>query len=184
MTKNELNKEYFEWMYQLVCNERYPKRISYRKLLTHLHDIEFTYIIGMDGNRAEDGIDLRYRFGYERQYSKSMIATYLDDRPCSVLEMLTALAIRCEEHIMDDPDIGNRTGQWFWNMISNLGLSSLNDTRFDSEYLNRVITRFLNREYKRNGEGGLFTVKNCKHDLRTVEIWYQMCWYLDDILVS
>lgn len=184
MTKNELNKEYFEWMYQLVCNERYPKRISYRKLLTHLHDIEFTYIIGMDGNRAEDGIDLRYRFGYERQYSRSMIATYLDDRPCSVLEMLTALAIRCEEHIMDDPDIGNRTGQWFWNMISNLGLSSLNDTRFDSEYLNRVITRFLNREYKRNGEGGLFTVKNCKHDLRTVEIWYQMCWYLDDILVS
>lgn len=184
MTKNELRKEYFEWMYQLVCNEKYLKRLSYRKLLTHLHDIEFTYIIGMDGNRAEDGIDLRYRFGYERQYNNSMIATYLDDRPCSVLEMITALAIRCEEHIMDDPDIGNRTGQWFWNMISNLGLSSLNDTRFDSEYLNRVITRFLNREYKRNGEGGLFTVKNCKHDLRTVEIWYQMCWYLDDILVS
>src|SRR5690606_2330305 len=141
MTKNELNKEYFEWMYQLVCNERYPKRLSYRKLLTHLHDIEFTYIIEMDGNRAEDGIDLRYRFGYERQYDNAMIATYLDDRPCSVLEMLIALAIRCEEHIMDDPDIGNRTGQWFWNMISNLGLSSLDDTRFDSGYLNRVITR-------------------------------------------
>jgi hypothetical protein len=69
-------------------------------------------------------------------------------------------------------------------MISNLGLSSLNDTRFDSRYLNRVVTRFLNREYERNGEGGLFTVKNCKYDLRTVEIWYQMCWYLDDILVS
>ena len=184
MMKNELNKEYFEWMYQLVYNEKYPKSLSYRKLLTHLHDMEFTYIIEMDGNRAEDGIDLRYRFGYERQYDSPMIATYLDDRPCSVLEMLTALAIRCEEHIMDDPDIGNRTGQWFWNMISNLGLSYLNDARFDSGYLNRVIARFLNREYKRNGEGGLFTVKNCKHDLRTVEIWYQMCWYLDDILVS
>lgn len=184
MTKNELNKEYFEWMYQLVCNEKYPKSLSYRKLLTHLHDMEFTYIIEMDGNRAEDGIDLRYRFGYERRYNSHMIETYLDDRPCSVLEMLTALAIRCEEHIMDDPDIGNRTGQWFWNMISNLGLSSLNDARFDSRYLNRVIARFLNRQYKRNGEGGLFTVKNCKHDLRTVEIWYQMCWYLDDILVS
>lgn len=182
MTKNELNKEYFEWMYQLVCNEKYPKSLSYRKLLTHLHDMEFTYIIEMDGNRAEDGIDLRYRFGYERRYNSHMIETYLDDRPCSVLEMLTALAIRCEEHIMDDPDIGNRTGQWFWNMISNLGLSSLNDARFDSGYLNRVITRFLNRKYKRNGEGGLFTVKNCKHDLRNVEIWYQMCWYLDDIL--
>ena len=184
MTKNELNKEYFEWMYQLVYNEKYPKRLSYRKLLTHLHDIEFTYIIGMDGNRAEDGIDLRYRFGYERQYEAPVIATYLDDRPCSILEMLTALAIRCEEHIMDDPDIGNRTGQWFWSMISNLGLDFMSDTKFDKRYLDGVISKFLNREYKRNGEGGLFTVNNCKHDLRTAEIWYQMCWYLDDIIVS
>ena len=184
MTKNELNNEYFEWMYQLVCNEKYPKRLSYWKLLSHLHSIEFIYIIGMDGNRAEDGIDLRYRFGYERKYEGSMIATYLDARPCSVLEMLTALAIRCEEHIMDDPDIGNRTEQWFWSMISNLGLGSMSDTKFDKGYLDGVITRFLNREYKRNGEGGLFTVKNCKYDLRTAEIWYQMCWYLDDILVS
>jgi len=183
MTKNELNKEYFEWMYQLVCKDGYSKRLSYRKLLTHLHDIEFTYIIEMDSNRAEDGIDLRYRFGYEYKYERSMIAEYLDNRPCSVLEMLTALAIRCEEHIMDDPDVGNRTGQWFWNMISNLGLDFMSDTKFDKRYLNKVISKFLNREYKRNGEGGLFTVKNCKYDLRTVEIWYQMCWYLDDILV-
>jgi len=184
MTRIKLNKEYFEWMYQLVCKDGYSKRLSYRKLLAHLHDVEFTYILEMDGNRAEDGIDLRYRFGYECQYNNHTIETYLDNRPCSVLEMLTALAIRCEEHIMDDPDIGNRTGLWFWNMISNLGLSSLDDVRFDSGYLNRVINLFLNRKYKRNGEGGLFTVKNCKHDLRTVEIWYQMCWYLDDILVS
>jgi len=184
MTRNELNNEYFEWMYQLVCNEKYPKRLSHRKLLTHLHDMEFTYIIGMDGNRAEDGTDLRYRFGYERQYEAPVIATYLDDRPCSILEMLTALAIRCEEHIMDDPDIGNRTGQWFWSMISNLGLDFMSDTKFDKRYLDGVISKFLNREYKRNGEGGLFTVNNCKHDLRTAEIWYQMCWYLDDIIVS
>lgn len=184
MTRNELNKKYFEWMYQLVCNEGYSKRLSYRKLLDCLHDTEFIYIIGMDSNRAEDGIDLRYRFGYECQYNSSMIATYLDDRPSSILEMLTALAIRCEEHIMDDPDIGNRTGQWFWSMISNLGLDFMSDTKFDKRYLDGVISKFLNREYKRNGEGGLFTVNNCKHDLRTAEIWYQMCWYLDDLIVS
>ncbi len=184
MTKNELNKEYFEWMYQLVRKDGYSKRLSYRKLFTHLHDIEFTYIIRMDGNRAEDGIDLRYRFGYEQGYDSPMITTLLNDRPCSVLEMLIALAIRCEEHIMDDPDIGNRTGQWFWNMIINLGLGSMDDSKFDENYVEDVVSRFLDRKYKRNGEGGLFTVKNCKHDLRTVEIWYQMCWYLDEILVS
>ena len=120
MTKNELNDAYFNWMYQLVFDGRYSKRLSYQKLLRELHRIEFTYSIPMDGNRAEDGVDLRYRFGYENGYSSSMVSTYLDNRTCSVLEMMIALAIRCEEHIMDDPDIGNRTGQWFWNMIVNL----------------------------------------------------------------
>jgi hypothetical protein len=183
MTRNELNNEYFEWMYQLVCNEKYSKRLSYRKLLGHLHSVEFTFTIGMDANRAEDGIDLRYRFGYERQYESPVITTYLDDQFCSVLEMLTALAIRCEEHIMDDPDVGNRTGQWFWNMIVNLGLGSMNDVKYNKDYVDSVISRFMNRKYKRNGEGGLFTVKHCKYDLRTVEIWYQMCWHLDDVLL-
>ena len=182
MTKDELNNAYFEWMYQLVCDERGAEGPSYRKLLYLLHDTDFFYTIPMDGNRAEDGTDLRYRFGYENAYEGPMIATYLDDRPCSVLEMMVALAIRCEEHIMCDPDIGNRTGQWFWNMIDNLGLSGMDDLQFDRNYAKRVVQKFLNREYKRNGEGGLFTVKHYRMDLRSVEIWYQMCWYLDENL--
>lgn len=99
MTEIELNNEYFEWMCQLVCNERYSRRLSYQKLLRHLHNIDFQYMLPMDGNRAEDGIDLRYRFGYEKEYEGPMIASYLDNRPCSVLEMLIALAFRCEEHM-------------------------------------------------------------------------------------
>ena len=74
MTKNELNDAYFNWMYQLVFDGRYSKRLSYQKLLRELHRIEFTYSIPMDGNRAEDGVDLRYRVGYENGYSSSMIS--------------------------------------------------------------------------------------------------------------
>lgn len=182
MTKNELNSEYFDWMCQLVLDRRYSKSLSYRKLLSFLHSVDFNYTIAMDENREEDGIDLRYRFGYDNSYKQSMISTYLDNYPCSVLEMMIALAIRCEEHIMDDPDIGDRTGQWFWNMVVNLGLGSMTDAKFDEGYANKVVERFLNREYERNGEGGLFTVKHSRRDLRTVEIWYQMCWYLDEIV--
>ena len=182
MTKDELNSAYFDWMYRLVCPERNSRKPSHRKLLHCLHSINFRYSIPMDGNREEDGTDLRYRFGYEMSYEGPMIASYLDDRPCSVLEMLIALAMRCEEHIMDDPDIGNRTGQWFWNMITNLGLDSMTDAKFDRARTTRAISIFLDREYKPNGEGGLFTVRKCTRDLRTIEIWYQMCWYLDDIL--
>jgi hypothetical protein len=182
MTKDELNNEYFEWMRQLVCNEKYSRRLSCRKLLGYLHGVDFTCAVKMDSNRAGDGVDLRYRFGYERKYAGPMIATYLDDRPCSVLEMMVALAMRCEEHIMDDPEAGNRTGKWFWGMAASLGLGSMTDAKFDRDYADWVVARFLNRGYKRNGEGGLFTVENCGHDLRKAEIWYQMCWYLDGIL--
>ena len=182
MTEKELNNEYFEWMCQLVCNERYSRGLSYQKLLGHLHNIDFQYVIPMDSNRAEDGIDLRYRFGYEKSYEGPMIASFLDNRPCSVLEMLISLAFRCEENIMNNPDVGNRMGQWFWNMIVNLGLGSMNDSRFDPKYTDDVIFRFMDRKYKRDGEGGLFTIEHCKYDMRSVEIWYQMNWYLDSIL--
>lgn len=180
MTTNEIRDLYFEWMYHLVCNDRYSKKLSYRKLMHYLYNIDFYYIVPMDVNREDDGIELRYRFGYENSYDPKTIAVYLDIYPCSVLEMMIALSLRCEEHIMNDPEIGNRTGQWFWNMIVNLGLGSMTDEKFDMDYTERIIKMFLNREYKRDGEGGLFTVKNSQKDLRTAEIWYQMCWYLNE----
>lgn len=176
---DRINNEYFEWMYDLVCKNRYSNAISYRKLLSRLHSTEFVYSIPRDENRAEDGLDLRYEFAME-QDCKDIIA-YLEG-PCSVLEMMIALAKRCENNIMYDPDIGDRTGQWFWGMIVNLGLGSMTDSRFDRDYVDDVLERFLNRDYEPDGKGGLFTVKDCKKDLRDVEIWYQMCWHLNDIL--
>ena len=181
MTRDELIDQYFDWMYQLVVDDRYSNK-SYRKLFTRLYDTEFTYTIPMDGNRAEDGIDLRYRFGREHLYSDAMVASCLDDRPCSILEMMIALSIRCEEHIMDDPDIGDRTGQWFWAMIASLGLGSMYDARFDRDRVDDILARFLERDYARNGEGGLFTVNLCRQDMRSIEIWYQMACYLKEIL--
>lgn len=175
--------EYFEWICQLVCDNKKFGRFSYRKLLCRLYDRDFVCLMPMDENRTTDGLDLRYRFGYENGYDRPTIDTHLNhDHPCSVLEMMISLAHRCEESIMDDPDKGNRTGEWFWGMMSSLKLLPMFDEYFDKELVDHVITIFLNRQYKRNGEGGLFTINNCPHDLRAVEIWYQMCWYLDTIL--
>lgn len=176
--KDKITNEYFEWMVSLVSGNRFPKSISYRKLLTQLHNTEFVYSIPKDENRADDGIDLRYRFSFLT--GKGDISEYLDG-PCSVLEMMIALSIRCEESIMDDPVIGDRTGQWFWEMITNLGLGSMHDGQFDRRYVKERLSRFLNREYEPDGRGGLFTVRHCNRDLRDVEIWYQLCYYLDEI---
>lgn len=181
MNRDILKNEYFDWMYDLVCYRKYCGRLSYRKLLAYLNNRDFIYILNMDGNRAEDGIDLRYRFAYEHNYDYPMVATYLDDRPCSVLEMMVALAIRCEDSIMADSDIGNRTSLWFWNMIKSLGLDHMSDTNFDKDAADEIIDRFLDREYEPNGKGGLFTINHCRYDLRSVDIWYQMMFYLDEI---
>lgn len=167
-----IRDEYFDWMYDLVGGVDYSPRVSYRKLLTYLHDVEFVYLIDMDSNRAEDGVSLRRRFS---SYNSGLSG------PCSILEMMVALAIRCEENIMDDPTMGDRTGQWFWGMIMSLGLNGMTDDHFDERYVKHVIDRFLNREYDPDGRGGLFIVRNSTIDFRKIEIWNQLSWYLNSI---
>lgn len=164
---------YDEWLYDIACKDLFSKNISYKQLLSYLSHREFTVIIPNDINRADDGIDLRLRY---QMITGEHISR---SKPCSVLEMMIALAIRCEETIMDNPAYGDRTPQWFWTMIKNLGLYSMTDDNFDIEYVSSVIDRFLNRDYAPDGEGGLFKIRNCMYDLRNVEIWYQLCWYLD-----
>lgn len=179
LREDRIANEYFDWMVDLVCGERYSKEISYRKLLAYLHNTEFTYSIRRDKNRAEDGIDLRYRFGFVRNQPDA--PEYLTG-PCSVLEMMIALAIRCEEGFMDNPAYGDRTSQWFWRMVVSLGLGGMTDAIFDKELVEQSVTRFLNHDYEPNGKGGLFTVKNATCDMRKTEIWYQLCSYLNSIV--
>ena len=176
--EEQVNDEYFRYLCELIDVTRFARQNSYRNLLMHLHNIEFTWFVPNDDNRADDGIQVRRRFALSR--NDIGLQRYLNG-PCSVLEMMVGLALRCEEW-MDNTDFGNRTGQWFWGMINNVGLSSMRDSKFDREYVDDVIARLLNRQYEPNGKGGLFTVKHCNHDLRTVEIWCQLSWYLNSIM--
>ena len=179
MTREQLNNDYFESLVGIVCRTRFPEGVSYRKLLTYLHNTDFRYVMPRDKNRAEGGKDLRWRFalacGYEDIYEDMLTG------PCSVLEMMVALALVCEEQ-MDDPLYGDRTAQWFWSMVVSLGLGSMMDSRFDARYVEDVIERFLDRDYEPDGRGGLFTIRNCDRDVRDMEIWHQLCYYLDGMV--
>ena len=181
MISNELQKSYFHWLYRLVCNRQYTGGRSYHKILSYLHSCEFIVRMERDLNRWEDGVNLRYRFGYDNNIDNRTISVFLDDRPCSVLELMVALAIKCEE-TMENPDKGDRTGRWFWDMMKSLTLADMDDDLFDPEIIEHVLHRFMEREYRRDGKGGLFTLKEYKRDLREVEIWYQMGWYLNELI--
>lgn len=178
MRIEDVRSDYFEWMYELMCGGRFASAISYRKLFTFLHNTEFTYFVPHDENRAEDGIALRYRYCLINDCED--LEQYLDG-PCSVLEMMVALAIRCEERIMTDPSKGDRTAQWFWDMIRSLGLSSMSDYNFNEWEANNIMCKFLNRKYAPNGKGSLFTVKGWNRNARDVEIWHQLMAYLNSL---
>lgn len=170
-----IRDEYFDWLCDLVCRNRYSDELSYRKLLKRLHTVEFTWLIPSDKDRAEEGLSLRYR------YQSATGRTCEDYGPCSILELMIALSIHCEQSIMDDPVIGDRTGQWFWQMIANLGLGSMTDIRYNDDYVDDVIDRFLNREYDPDGRGSLFRIRDCPRDVRDMEIWHQLCYFLNTI---
>lgn len=177
MISDMLLNEYFEWLCDFTHKEDEINR--YNKVLQILHGYEFEPIVDHDENRAQDGVELRRRF------SRELRCRFRYNSPCSVLEMMVALALRCEEQIMWDPDIGDRTSEWFHIMLHNLGLDIYTDDLIDHqarEEIDGIINTFLDRKYKRNGEGGLFKIDKCKCDLRSVEIWYQMCWYLDELM--
>ncbi len=175
--------EYFDWMISLIDGGR-PRRRTYNVLLNILYNTEYICFLPMDSNRMIDGMTLRRIFEYEtgiRFFSEEE-----KREPCSMLEMMVALARRCEISIMDDPDEGDRTGLWFWNMIRSLGLIEFTDTKYRSnvEYTTNCIAanieRFLDQDYEYNGSGGLYTVKNPPDDMRKQEIWTQMHWFLNE----
>lgn len=177
-----IEKEYFDWLCHLVCNFDQYEKVSYRNLLMFLYSKEFIPIMKRDINRYEDGINFRYKFGYENDYSEEFIQKYLGLGNCNILEMMIALAFRGEDQIMDNQSIGNRISQWFWSMIISLGLNNMTDDNFNLAKCDRIANTFINREYLPNGEGGLFTLSNTREDLTKVEIWYQFMWYLDEII--
>lgn len=173
-----IDERYFEWLLDLVYTGKYSPEISYRKLLIHLHERDFIPKLRRDKNRASDGVDLRRRFALLTNIDEQYISK---NKPCSVLEMMVALAIRCEETIMDSSLYGDRTRQWFWEMMKNLELTSMTDDKYDRQYVNFIIDRFNSRKYHQDGRGSLFVVRT-NRDMRRVEIWYQMMWYLDAII--
>lgn len=183
MTIQELRSSYFDWMSGLLTVDN-PIINDYRNLMWHLYGIDFRWSLDMDSNRCNDAYELKERFlqgiSYSRKISQNVKNRFLSDE-CSVLEVMVALAVRCEDHIMHNSEYGDRTGKWFYIMISNLGLKDYDDAlRIPnwSDDIDSKIDNFLDRTYAPDGRGGLFWIKDCTADLRTIDIWYQMNWYL------
>lgn len=182
MTREAVRDDYFDWMYHMVTDGRYDGPNSYRRLLRYLHNCDFVCSMKSDKDRVYDGTSLRHRFAIRcDKYPYNYIEQSLDG-PCSVLEMMVALAIRCEETIMSDAKLGDRTAFWFWKMINTLGLGGMTDNNYDEIHVDWTVCKFLDRDYEPDGTGGLFKVRGTKYDFRRMTIWKQMCCFLDTMI--
>lgn len=166
--------DYYHWLLEKIDGYKEPY-YNYSLLLNELHSIPFKYGMSMDGNRASDGERLRWEYLDEHLIPDLY---YKDGIPCSVLEMLVALSIRCNE-IMIGGEIG--CSKWFWIMIENLDLMKCTDDAFDTGYVHQQIEIWLDRTFKRDGRGSPFPLKKSgSRDQRKVDIWFQMCGYLSE----
>ena len=167
MSRIDLPYDYYIWLCDVI-NLRAHR--GYSKLIKQLSEIEFYWSVANDGDRAEDGKRLRidYIFDTDDRSDDSWV-----DEPCSVLEMLIALASRLRNDIMPEYDI--ETDDWFWKFISNLGLDLYNDRNWSKIEVGERVNSFLSRDGK---VVLFFSEKHTKKQHKKLEIWYQMHFWL------
>ena len=163
---------YFNWLINIVNGDKRPYN-NYTKLLYELYSIEFLWIIDLDANRASFGNQLRDDFEYETGIEACK------DGYCSILELLIALSMQSERLLYDQDEA--HPENLFWLMIDNLKLYNMTNSSFNKSYIDERIDIFSKRKYNFDGSnGGLFVVKYPPKDLRKVEIWYQLNWFLSE----
>ena len=161
---------YYHWLTETVANKHSKK---YKNLLSDLYEEEFTVIIDRDENRAIDGTNLRFQYADEYSYMDIMDIL---EMPCSVLEMMVALALRFKNSTLSGYNYN--AGDIFWEMIRNMGLDDQTDNNYSTDVVLDAIDILVNREYDSDGSGGgLFIVKDPRQDMRDTELWFQINWY-------
>ena len=176
MDIQELSEQYFTELKSAVGSGIY-----YEHLLRGLYSREFYSPLELDSNRASYGLWFR------RRYMNDIDAANLG--PCTVLEMMIAMAEQINTHIeMTSED---RIQRYFWMMIENLGMLGLTDMAWgpnmDAEFNNKIDI-LLDRKYGEDGVGSLFPLQNYpinptlikfreRTNMRDRDIWAQKCLF-------
>lgn len=165
----DIERKYFLMLTKMVTPT--PTRQDFSFLLESLWNKEFYSIIELDDNRAQDGIGLRNKLGFDN----------ILFGPARCLEVLIALAIRCEFELTGNGSIPSSAKTMFWEMITNLDLGRYDNRNWDissQHKIDQILSDWLDRNYHVSGRGGLFPLRRFKKNQRNVEIWYQMMEYL------
>lgn len=167
--REPIENEYFNWLCAKVTGASSPNHYA---LLAILHRTEFVWVVAGDRHRAEEGLELRLDFLRETHQASD---DSWEHQPCSVLELLIGLAKRASFQT------GSKLKVWFWELMTNLRLDEFRRVNSMSEQIIKdILDTFIWRQYRPDGDGGLFPISRTDIDQRKNEIWYQFCEYVED----
>ena len=169
---------YIWYLYNLVQNGGE----NHRKLCMELFKNRFFITRSApkrDIDREKNGLELRKEW-----YCNNI--TFEDSLPCTVLEMIIGISKRMSEQLMDE-DGEDKTAQYFWEIIGNLGLDCWDDDSFgwDTGLAQKKIAKtceiLCKRQYNSDGTGGgMFPMPGVLGiNQKKMEIWYQMQEYIN-----
>ena len=165
-----LDIQYFDWLIKQID---VPKGKEYDKLFEQMHNIEFVWTVPNDDNRIQEGEELRHEFISAREFGGT-----LNLHKATFLEVLVALSRRVAFLAGGTPE------QWAWKLVKNI---NLHNDRFadplDLEYPDQIVDRIhtvIWRNYREDGRGGFFPLKEPIEDQTKIEIWAQMNAYVNE----
>ena len=170
--------DYVYYLYKIVQNGGE----NHRKLCVELFKNRFFITRSApkrDIDREKDGLELRKEQIYELYEAQ---LTY----PCTMLEMIIGISKRMSEQLMDE-DGEDKTAQYFWEIMENLGLTCMDDDNFgwDTGLAQKKIAKtceiLCKRQYNPDGTGGgMFPMPGLLGiNQKKMEIWYQMQEYIN-----
>ena len=160
----EWPENYYIWLCDLVDLEAHGE---YSNLFSFLYDTEFVWSVAKDSNRAGDGKMLREDYTHEVSWFDISYGEWLNE-PCSLLEMLIALARRTRVDLMPEFDITD--SDWFWIFIKNLGFDRYDDRCVFDE-------KFVTLFQKKVANFGFCVTFFEKRAFMGADIWQKLqCW--------
>lgn len=168
-TMTKVQKVYFRYLTSFVGRSLGP--YSMEQLLEYLFNRKFIPDDEYDEGRYSDGIQMRYECEVDTGVNP-------EKGPANMLEVMVALSRRIE-NVMSSVQFGDRTHQWFWRMITSLGLTGMYDGAFNKEFADEIMDHFDQKEYLNDGYGSLFWVPGIDLDMRELDIWSQASQYLN-----
>jgi len=170
-----LSDGYFRWLLGILGFKE-TAECRYLSMLSYLYSTDFKLtdpVVGHDENRLSDAFELRATFS--NNFTDPVLPKIFEE-PMSVLEVLTAFAMRIDDDIMYDGSL--HASKWFFIMIDNLGMTNFTDDALGLDWTiedeEQIVDIWMSRQYRGDGKGSIFPLKCPGVDQKNLEMWYQM----------